>query len=169
MQWADTLAPLRSALALQEWTAENQKGLSVSVNPDRTTAIAVSSADGNTGTDTQPSTKNPKGPATEYVVQMNQGILDFQDGMTIRERPGRDDEIQVWYLLYHVDEKEREIRLELSLPLDMDDNHRVSEWVRRIILDPIKLDPDDGILSSTTDTDISPRGGIDIPVTRRAG
>lgn len=51
------------------------------------------------------------------------------------------DDLDFYYLLIHVDERKREIRLEVSKPV-FDEHGDVTQWADRIILPPLSLSPE---------------------------
>jgi hypothetical protein len=46
---------------------------------------------------------------------------------------------QTWILLFFADLKNDEVRIELSLPVGMDDNGQVTAWDERLILPPVPV------------------------------
>ncbi len=109
------------------------------VSPDGAVAIAVSSGDANTGNPlASPKTRNEKGEASRVAVEENerQGKLFGELPVVLRKGapipPGR-----TYWLLTH--ETKEKIHFELSLPMAMDEDARLTEWHDRILFDPIEL------------------------------
>lgn len=128
---------LRSQLLPQGWTIRRIRNFELTVHPDGRMAIAVSGGDQDTGrVDGQPHTRNPKGNQTAQAIASNQFSLFPAPQPVTTERSAT----EVWFLLYYTDVNE--VRLELSLPTDMDEQGRVSNWQTRLILGSVPLDPD---------------------------
>lgn len=161
--WARTTRGLREQLAPRGWMKSDKK-LSVTVNPDETIAIAVSTGDDATGlVDGEPKSRFPKGPATREAVAIN---ADAQGELfplaEVTKRPPT-----TWFLLLSV-EKQKEktvIRAELSLPSSMDEEGRIGGWFERIVL-PVIEDSDDAD-RRRRDDDTGP--DFDVDVRKRAG
>src|SRR6185312_7686259 len=113
-------------------------------NDDETIAITALSGDEKTGTDETPSTRSPKGPVTAEAVEINSAQTSFpfaEDAvaaMTSAKEAGR----TLWIFLIHKDFKKRELRSELSRPLDMSDDGYIEKWGNRIIFPAIPFDTD---------------------------
>jgi hypothetical protein len=139
--WAECNRSLRDGLA-PKWTAVSEKNQPLVVNEDQTIAITALSGDENTGTEETPSTRSPKGTATAEAVQINDAQSQFafmEDPAAIAELskvPGR----SLWILLVHRDFRKREVRSELSKPVQMSEDGYISKWEQRIILPPISFD-----------------------------
>lgn len=161
--WAHTVRCLRQGTAPLLWIPDNSNNYCVALSPEGGIAIAVSTGDANTGCrDAVPSTNSPKGPCTAEAVATNQMALDLR-------LPGEDEkkpelpaaqQRQTWLLLIHMDKSE--VRAELSLPVSLDEQEKVSSWRERIILPSVDFDPNQ-IELPTDDSD-----DIDIDVRRRA-
>jgi hypothetical protein len=160
--WAHTLRRLRQGTAPIGWKSDNASNYCVALSPDELIAIAVATGDANTGRpDAVPSTNSPKGPCTAEAVAVNQLVLDLRlPGEDARSQPIDRRQRQTWLLLVHLDRAE--VRAELSLPLSLDDQDRVTGWRERIILPSVDFDPDQ-IQLPTEDP-----GDINIDVRRRA-
>ena len=129
---------IREILCPQGWQMLRLKNLEITKNPIDKTTIIVSSGDEHTGIrDKVPSSKNRKGRQTQLVIDTNQMQLTFWEDSTV-EKQIEDELGPTWILLYHIDLKKFQLRLELSLPIEMDiDELRVNGWNQRIILPPI--------------------------------
>ena len=127
---------LRDILCPEGWQEIVHKNVEMVANPDNGVSIMVSSGNKDTGKENgKPKTKNQKGNQTKKFVSFN----NLQ-----RYLPTMEQEItnislsNIWILLFHVDTKKSELRIELSLPIEMDiDDLRVSKWYQRIIIDSI--------------------------------
>lgn len=169
IRWAKTVRALRQSLVKKGWERRESRGLPTVVSPDGKHAISVSSADENTGlefnstngSEVSPATNRPKGQATKLVVDRNQlSFADFDETFPPKPKERREPD-QTWYLLFHEDRESGELRLELSLPVNMDADGRVSEWSERIILDSLGTLADPVAVAE----DEAP---IDVPVQRRS-
>lgn len=159
--WAHTVRRLRQGTAPIGWKPDNSNNYCVALSPEGV-AIAVATGDANTGRpDATPSTGSPKGPCTVEAIAVNQLALDLK-------LPGEEAAIelpeviqrQIWLLLIYLDQSE--VRAELSLPLRLDEQDRVTGWRERIILPSVDFDPNQIELPSDSSPD------IDIAVRRRA-
>jgi hypothetical protein len=148
--WANGNRSLRDSLALDHWSAKNERNQPLVINETETMAITALSGDERTGTDETPSTRSPKGRATAEAVQANseQILFDFMipDPVALAEAskvPGR----SLWIFLICRDSKKGELRSELSLPKEMGDDGYIDQWHERIIFSAIPFDngTDDGI------------------------
>lgn len=153
--WGRTVRALRDRLVHgRGWEARNRKGIDIVVSPDGSRAIAVANADEWTGRPEGAPRTNPKGNGTAVAVAGNQLSL-FEDW------PGEDDLTKqepgsTWYLLIH--STDDEVRCELSLPTAMGDDSRIESWAERIILEPLRREPE-------VNTDAGPE--VDVDVSRK--
>lgn len=152
---------LRESLIPIGWKKKTISNLSLTCNPATSIAIVVSSGDKNVGIESQysvaPKTKNPKGKKTEDYILGNLDLIE-----TFVEKTNKAHEFQTWVMLYFYDHLNSQIRLELSLPIDMDSYGHVNSWRQRIILPPVLLDnllPESPNLNNLPD--------IVIPIERR--
>ena len=138
--WSRIVRSLRDINLPMGWR-KSDAGLSTVISPAGDLAIAVAAGDAFTGTDKTPSTKYPKGRATQDAVEANQLEL-FTTGPKKRGKGPL-----TWILLVHA--TTTEVRAELSLPASIDESGHVRTWKRRIPLPPqqVELPPE-----FTTDT-----------------
>lgn len=135
---------LRDGLCSLGWESYTKHNLEMVVSPERQMAIIVSSGDKNTGLNGQeaPKTKNQKGNKTREIVASNQIQMYLFSEMEPPQPIYDQEAITTWFLLYHVDLINSEMRMELSLPVNMDlTDLRVDRWSRRINLSSINFDP----------------------------
>ncbi|AME28748.1 hypothetical protein [Burkholderia sp. PAMC 26561] len=159
--WGETLRALREQLATLGWSRSDDRNYSRSVRADRLIAIAVATGDEATGLASGfPCTKSAKGPSTTDALEINRRQL-FLPGME-PSPPSEKQEQQMttWLLLVH--HARGEIRCELSLPLDIGDDGRISVWQERILLPSMPLDPELINIVPPTQPD------IDVAVRRKA-
>ena len=132
---------LRDVLCLQGWKKNPKGNLELTSHPDKDVHLLVSSGNKYTGDrHSLPRTKNKKGSQTKNVVHQNahHPYLFPEMNQIFKPKP---DASQTWFVLYYIDRKKSEMRMEVSLPISFDENElRVTGWIKRIILDPIKLD-----------------------------
>lgn len=141
----------------KRWTKNDDSNLSTIINPDRSFAITVASGDDGTGrVEAMPQTKYPKGIATKHAVNSNQLFL-FQ----IHDENEADLRL-TWMLLRRRDVDTNTVFAELSLPKAMTEEGQVEDWITRIILDPIDIEPTIDI------QDDSSEPPIEVPVRRRS-
>lgn len=166
--WGKTIRHLRDRLVPAGWRSNNTMNYATVISPDGKTALGVAAGDERTGRKgLPPCTRSPKGPATRRALDRNQLTLsDFADYFpkpTRRLVTGL--QRRTWLLLHYVDEDEGEIRLELSLPSEMDDHGRIVAWRERIVLEPIPRLPE--ALSGGGTGDERPE--VEVSIQRRAG
>lgn len=135
--WSEMVCALRDRLCRKGWLKKDAWNLPLTISPDRENAIVVSAGDADTGRiDGIPYT-NPKGVQAERYISKN---LVLFGGPEYRD----DDPLayKTWILLYFHDQVRKEIRGELSVPINQDLKGRVDEWSTRIILPTVPLDDD---------------------------
>jgi hypothetical protein len=118
--WSRVVRTLRELNLANGWT-KSDAGLSTIISPTGEVAIAVAAGDAFTGTEKTPSTKYPKGSATQEAVEANQ--LDLFPSAKKQRKGAR-----TWILLVHA--TATEVRSELSLPESIDGAGFVRTWMR---------------------------------------
>lgn len=161
--WGETVRAVRDQLAPLGWTKTNERNYSRTLHPEKGIAIAVATGNevtGLAGTE-MPCTKSVKGPSTLDAIEVNRHQL-WLPGMEPLTTSGDELEAQptTWILLVH--HAKNEIRSELSLPVDIGSDGKVSVWRERIILRAMPLDPTPVEISSPSLPD------IDVVVRRKA-
>jgi len=167
--WAETVSALRELLNPLNWRREDDNNLPFVVNGSGTIALIVATGDEATGRPEElPCTNSSKGPRTADAVAINQAQyelfpdirLQSEDLERINGRMGR----MTWLLLMHRDPQVDEVRCELSRPINMTVEGRVSGWAERIILSSMPF------LGSGADIvpDVPKSPEIDVRVKRRA-
>jgi hypothetical protein len=167
--WSEAIAGLREANALRGWHGEDDQNLPYTINESRTIRVAVATGDEATGRkDQTPCTNSKKGPRTITAVASNKQQYELWPGIeltpeTLRNVTGSMG-CMTWLLLIHRDIQADEIRCELSRPVDMNEEGKVSEWAERIILSSTPFSgPKSGVVP---DVPKSPQ--IDMRIKRRA-
>jgi hypothetical protein len=126
---------LRDILCPKGWKSKTEHNLEITLNESTGISIIVSSGDNATGTTTTPKTKNSKGEQTKKVVLMNRmepGLFDEYDLKRIKKKKTVSS---TWVLLYCIDKNAKQVRMELSLPTEIDYfDTRISSWEVRIPL-----------------------------------
>lgn len=140
--WGEAVRVLRDGLAPFGWMRSNERNWPRTVHPSGNIAITVATGNEATGraADT-PTTTSSKGPSTVDALEVNRSLQFWLPGMEPPEVEAGDEEetkATTWLLLVH--HAKNEIRAELSLPLDVDGEGKVSVWRERIILGAIPLD-----------------------------
>lgn len=168
LAWARMIAHLRDAKAGDGWRADRGSNYETVVDRTRTRAIAVAAGTPATGRrGSTPKTRTPKGTVTRRRVREN-AQLSLGHGTSVFAGPGvaaADDHaepIETWMLLHYFDKDAEEIRLELSLPLEMSGS-QITAWRERIILGAVSFSSELDI-DLTIDDDLP----IDIDVSRKA-
>lgn len=132
---------IRDILVPYGWKPSPEGGLEITRNDITGIAIVVSSGNEHTGYDKgpEPKTKNPKGPKTLNFLNNNVQLSLWPEMDKKVVVKGENDE-PIWVYLYHIDKRKKEIRSELSLPIEMSyDRLRVSRWRSRIILPSVRF------------------------------
>jgi hypothetical protein len=132
----ETLRALRDEMA-PLWRPVSSDNVEKTVSPDKLVAIVVWSGNRDTGlAHRHPSSKRPRGGATLKEVDDN-----LQCGLFPNDDRGEagGETSATWVLLYYVDERKEEIRVELSMPLRYDHDGVVRRWGPRLILNAIPL------------------------------
>jgi hypothetical protein len=159
--WGEVVRALRDGLAPDGWVRDNGDNAPRTVHPGGRISIIVATGNEATGTPgAAPATKSPKGATTIDALAVNRLQLPLP-GMGPESCDLKDEEEKptTWILLVHWGQGE--IRCELSLPLDLDDQGRVTIWRERILLRATPLDPDTVDVAPPTQPD------IDVTVRRR--
>ena len=155
---------LREKLIPLNWNRSDDGGYSLCVNPDSTLAIAVATGDENTGNPREmPLTKSPKGPRTQLAIEINQhqsSLFDDLPDIGISDLPNSDR--TTWVLLQHYDQGRKEVRFELSLPMNY--SGKIDGWSERIIFGAVPFDQ-----SLSIPVPMLPNlPDIDVPLRRRS-
>lgn len=158
--WGETIRSLRESKIPQGWKRHDEAHQQPLVlNPRTNMAITAAAGDEYTGVkDRNPATKSSKGSLTESAIKSNS--LKYTLWGDIRKPDAR----ETWILLFHRDKETLTIRAELSLPVDMNNEKQVDQWLERIILSEIPFDGTRNRVPS--DQPQTPE--IDIQVKRRA-
>jgi hypothetical protein len=161
LAWGRTVRGLRERLVPQGWKPDNERNYPTVIHQDQMHAIGTASGDAHTGrADRTPATRTEKGPATRKAIAETQ--RSFWEVAKEFPRPRVGAGMQTWLLLYYFDELAQEIRAELSLPAEMDDNGYVRKWRERVILPSIPVEREPMVM------DDAPAEPIEVKVERRA-
>jgi len=156
---------LRDHLIPRGWSYENPRNYALTTHPSGTFTIAVAGGDANTGCEATPTTRAEKGAATRDAID---GNLQLQLANVDPRFPRivMPATAQTWLLLYYVDNRLGEIRMELSQPRGMDSEGFVTSWHERIMLhsESFGMPPE----SEKWPRDDEGGDAIDVPVERRA-
>lgn len=151
------------------WRRQDYKGIALTVNAERTVAVAIATGDENTGVerDVEPALKYPKGAASEELVESQQFCL-FGGGpeMVPFDVPtlvvdGR--RLEIFYLLIRFEPNGDRAFAELSRPERIEQGS-VTRWVERIVLPVLDLRRPPGGMGAPE----APIAPIDVPVSRKA-
>lgn len=163
--WNFATQALRDALVPNGWSKDSTRNYEITVHPEASHAVTVSSGDENTGAeDHTPCTSGEKGQCTKDAIERNLqlGFARISPG---EFPPQTDSSPETWVLLYHMDEKQEEIRIELSLPSGLNADDHINDWYERIILTVQQFGD---VLTSKTDPDDDDVDEIDFDVERKA-
>ena len=132
---------IRDILKKEGWEPLQKNNMEMINHQGQNINILVSSGDRFTGKkEREPSNKNPKGTRTSQIVSNNprQPYLfpAMNKAAQLEKAP-----TPTWFLFYHVDLKQEEMRMELSLPSSYDlERRKIHDLIERIILSPIEFD-----------------------------
>ncbi|MBX3713501.1 MAG: hypothetical protein KF800_16200 [Lysobacter sp.] len=157
--WGELVAALREQLS-PEWVREDIGSYALTVNELLKLAIAVASGDEGTGDPAaHPSNRSRKGRNTVDAIEANRQFELFE---LLPPKSDNEESYQTWVLMHHTDHVRGEIRVELSLPLSIGADGKITAWAERIILSSIPFD--DQLV------EINPPSGpdIDIDIQRKA-
>ncbi len=167
-QWATAVENIRDQLSKDGWVIADASNFPRSIHPSGTMAIGLLQGDAATGVrNATPKTARKKGPATWRVVDKNRQLDLFAKQIPIAVLPkvakkSGANEPLTYFVLWYLDRKLREVRLEMSCPHMLEDG-KITGWIERIILPPISLDPIDP--ATRRGDDDAPE--VDVRVTRR--
>ncbi|MEU4772811.1 hypothetical protein [Micromonospora sp. NPDC023644] len=142
--WGETLAGLRRELVKtrQGWQIGYTGNYETVYSEERRLAFAVVAADRYTGKDEtrHPKLKRKRGPKTKQRIDRNvimgQLALDLEIPEFAATLPP-DEACQTWFLLVHPTDDE--IRIEVSLATEVDDDGFVGSWIERILMEPVAI------------------------------
>lgn len=158
--WGEVVAALRDQLRPLEWVREDVGSYALTVHEELRLAITVASGDEGTGNPTaHPTNRSRKGKNTVEAIEANRQLELFEQ---LPPELEKEEGNQTWVLMHHTDTARSEIRLELSRPLNIGKDGKITSWAERIILASIPFD--DQLV------DIYPPSGpdIDINIQRKA-
>ena len=149
---------VRDVLFRNGWEIQREHNLEMTVLAEREIVLLVSSGNRFTGNEEyEPQTKNSKGTQTQKIVDQNYTQLLLPWKETEPKTCVSLDKASTWILLYHIDRKSNEMRMEVSLPISFDMQElKVNGWEKRLILPSIKFD--------ATPKDITPEFAPEIKV-----
>lgn len=168
-QYQATVGALRNLLIPEGWTEGYSRGLEMVIDPSNTRAIITVKGCANTGCyGVAPTTISERGKHAEKFIETNSNQLGWFANLFDEFKKQDTDSLQMWYLVRYTDYQEGVVRSELSLPVDLNAQKKVSLWQTRIILKSIPID------SETYEyrPDIPGNDGdggddIDIPINKR--
>ena len=138
--WAKGTRRIRELLAPLGWIVDNRRNYSITVHPTDTHAIAVSTGDFNTGNPEGDPATTKKGPETVAAAKRNAYQMSFADVDDSFQTPMPASRMQTWLLLHHLNVGTKRLHVELSLPCGMDVTGQVTQWLERIILEPVEFE-----------------------------
>lgn len=161
--WGEAVRALRDGLAPSGWVVNNDRNWPRTFHPEGHIALTVATGNEATGRAADsPTTTSSKGPSTVSALEVNrlQAWLPGMEPIEIDADNDAKNKPTTWLLLVH--HAKDEIRSELSLPLDINHEGRVSVWCERILLKSMPLDP---VLAEIVPPD---QPDIDVIVRRKA-
>ncbi|MGY3945474.1 hypothetical protein [Aeromonas tecta] len=162
--WGETVGILRQELSPFGWKQSDKNGLPVTANGGLGISIVVTSGDKETGIETgTPSSNNDKGSATKRFVNSNYDMFEDDKLSVFSSEPI--DLHETWVLLYHYDKSKKEVRYELSLPMNLSASGYFDSWKKRYIFSAISLD-EDTIIDPDNKTEFN--DDIDFDISKKA-
>ena len=142
-QWLKTVEDLRTLLATLQWHIHDQNNCPFISSPDRAVSIVIMTGDCQTGKIgfEDPTNQAEKGIVAEKFTHCNRQLALFNNA-SLKLSQTKQEETQVWVLLYHYDKALKEVRFELSLPTGFS-KKKITEWGARLILGSIPNNPAD--------------------------
>lgn len=142
-QWLKTVEDLRTLLAGLQWHIHEQQNCPFISSPDRSLSIVVMTGNSETGKNgyQDPTNQAEKGTVAQKFIQQNTQ-LELFNRKSFKLAKEKQNDTQVWALLYHYDKVLNEVRFELSLPTGFD-KKKITEWGVRLILGSIPNNPAD--------------------------
>lgn len=136
--WGEVVAALRDQLRSLQWVREDIGSYALTVHEERKLAISVASGDEGTGNPAaHPTNRSRKGRNTVDAIEANRQLELFERlPPDLEEDEGK----QTWVLMHHTDAVRGEIRVELSRPLSIGKDGKITSWAERIILASIPFD-----------------------------
>jgi hypothetical protein len=132
--WIAGFRTLAEQLVVRGWLKTETKGLPRMLNPDTRTAIAVVSGDEGTGiSSASPKSKTPRGAQSVFLVHSNEIQQSLFEDRRFRQLPAEAEQITWWLLIYS--DGVGAVRAELSLPVGMGEDRRLTDWSDRIIIE----------------------------------
>lgn len=152
--WSEAVRTLRDALKPTGWMRFNDQNSPKTVSPDGSISIIVATGNEATGNPAvEPATTSSKGPNTAGAIEVNRSMQLYLPGMELPvSLRDEDEKVSTWILLVH--HAKNELRAELSLPLDVGTDGRVSVWKERIILRTQTLNGEPEVITPQVQPDI---------------
>lgn len=137
MAYFETVCALRDKLLPLGWVTDNSNNLCITRHASGECDLIVSTGDQNTGrANGHPTTKNPKGNLAKNYIENNQLSFLGQEFDVVVDNSVHN----TWMLIYFFDHEEDEVRLELSIPTSIDEQGYVTQWQKRILIEPISFE-----------------------------
>lgn len=146
VMWAETLAAWRRELRKRsrEYDIGRSRGYETVFSAERQVAFTVVAGDFLTGIDgaRAPRLTRPKGVVTKERVDRNReaaiglvqlALIPAEDD----KKPPADELCDTWFLIVYA--AKNEVRIELSLPVELDGDSVVSDYHERILLPPVPI------------------------------
>jgi hypothetical protein len=169
--WAETLAEWRRQLRKRskEYDIGRSRGYETVYSAERQVAFTVVAGDSFTGIDgaRAPRLTRPKGVVTKERVDRNREAATGQVQLTLipeqdDKKPPADELCDTWFLIVYA--AKNEMRIELSLPIELDGDSVVSDYYERILLLPV---PISGTIAPMTPEDEGDDGDGGSPLVSR--
>lgn len=137
--WGEVVKALRDQLRSMDWVRKDVGSFALTVHDELGLAVTVASGDEATGNpQAHPTNRSKKGRHTVDAIEANRQLELFEQ--LPPEIQGKEGGDQTWVLMHHTDVHKKEIRVELSRPLDIGKDGKITAWAERIILDSISFD-----------------------------
>lgn len=136
--WAAATRSLRQQLLPDNWT-RSDLGLALVTHPEGRFSIVVSSGTTGTGKPGEhASTRYPRGEQVQARIEVNRiEQLGLFGNVVVKTETVSVPVDRLWLFLHYRDAVRKELRMELSLPVELDKTGRVETWRTRIMIPPI--------------------------------
>lgn len=137
--WAETVRGLRDQLTPFGWIRDDPNGCPLTIHPSGGIAISVATGNEITGTPMDGvATKNQRGATMAEALLDNVQMTFPGFELPAPSFSKKDKSLTTWVFL--INHAEKELRGELSLPIGLGSDERITAWRERILLPALPLD-----------------------------
>ncbi|WP_143512565.1 hypothetical protein [Vreelandella utahensis] len=167
--WSDAVQALRAQLLTKGWEPKDVNNQPRVISDDQQFAITVSSGNPDTGIRFRcPQTRGVKGTQTRLGIATNaqSDLFETEKADQIRrELESTGERSEFWILLFYIDFSTKEIRWELSRPINIALNGKINDWAERIIMPPMAFETPEGATNPPIFYNGEASYDVNIPIT----